>query len=214
MKLLIIDDHALYVEGVKTILNTSLSDVEVITLDRVDEVLSLLQQHKDIDLILLDLRMPNGGGLTVLSLLKQQQLPIPTLVVSASEHFTDVQTVLNKGAMGYLPKTSDANELIFAINTLLSGETYLPPKWRKRMESNSQNIIIDTGDHEISLSPRQYEVLQLIEKGYTSKEISAVLNLSQHTISDHVKSLFIRVGVNSRTELVQVAKQLSLFSFS
>jgi DNA-binding NarL/FixJ family response regulator len=57
-------------------------------------------------------------------------------------------------------------------------------------------------------------VLQLIEKGYTSKEISAMLNLSLHTINDHVKSLFIRVGVNSRTELVQVAKQLSLFSFS
>jgi DNA-binding NarL/FixJ family response regulator len=214
MKLLIIDDHTLYVEGVKSILKNAFPNAELLTLDTVNNAHDTLSNNKDIDLILLDLRMPNGGGLTILSLLKQKQLPIPVLVVSASEHFTDVKNVLENGAFGYLPKTASADELIKAIKTLLEGDTYVPQKWENRLSNNSQKIVIDNGEKEISLSPRQYEVLQLIEKGYTSKEISAVLNLSQHTINDHVKSLFIRVGVNSRTELVQVAKQLSLFSFS
>jgi DNA-binding NarL/FixJ family response regulator len=214
MKLLIIDDHTLYVEGVKSILKNAFPNAELLTLDSVNNALETLSQNKDIDLILLDLRMPNGGGLSILSLLKQKKLPIPALVVSASEHFTDVKTVLENGAFGYLPKTASADEFITAIKTLLEGDTYVPNKWKNRLSNNSQNIVIDIGEKEISLSPRQYEVLQLIEKGYTSKEISAMLNLSLHTINDHVKSLFIRVGVNSRTELVQVAKQLSLFSFS
>jgi DNA-binding NarL/FixJ family response regulator len=121
--------------------------------------------------------------------------------------------MMNKGAAGYLPKTTSPSELIDAINTVLAGDIYLPPKWRARLNGNTSPIIVDDGEREISLPPRLHDVLQLIEKGYATKEIAKLLNLSENTIYGYVKELFNKFSVSSRTELIQMAKQLNLFGF-
>jgi len=213
MKLLIIDDHTLYIEGIRSVLKQYLPSAAVNTVTNLNEIENTLNSSSDIDLILLDLRMPNGGAPRVLTHLREQKTLVPVLIVSASESSTDVQLMMDKGAAGYLPKTTSPTELIDAINTVLAGDIYLPPKWRARLNGNNSPIIVDDGENEISLPPRLHDVLQLIEKGYTTKEIGKFLKLSENTVYGYVKELFNKFSVTSRTELIQTAKQLHLFGF-
>ncbi len=213
MKLLLIDDHALYLEGIRAVLNQRLPSASILTATNISDVKSVIQTHPDIDLILLDLRMPNGGAPQVLDNLHNIQALIPVLIVSASESSTDVQLVLNKGAAGYLPKTTSSEELIRAIHFVLAGNIYLPTKWQTRLNGKTSPITVDDGKKEITLSPRLHDVLQLIEKGYTTREISNFLALSENTVYSYVKDLFHKFEVSSRTELIQSAKQLNLFGF-
>ncbi len=213
MKLLLIDDHILYLEGVRSVLNQHLPSASILTTTNIDDVDSIIQSHPDIDLILLDLRMPNGGAPQVLDNIRNTKTLIPALIISASESSTDVQLMMDKGAAGYLPKTTSPSELIDAINTVLAGDIYLPSKWQARLNGNTSPIIVDDGEREISLPPRLHDVLQLIEKGYTTKEVAKLLNLSENTIYGYVKELFNKFSVSSRTELIQIAKQLNLFGF-
>ncbi len=213
MKILIIDDHTLYLEGIRAVLNQYLPSADIITTTAIIDVKNLITLHQDIDLILLDLRMPNGGAPAIFSELREKKVPIPIIIVSASESSTDVQLVMEKGAAGYLPKTTSPSELINAIETVLAGNIYLPAKWQSRLAGKNPPIVVDDGQKEISLPPRLHDVLQLIEKGYSTKEIGNFLNLSENTIYGYVKDLFSKFNVSSRTELIQTAKQLNLFGF-
>ncbi|MFW5425796.1 MAG: response regulator [Methylophagaceae bacterium] len=213
MKILVIDDHTLYLEGIRAVLNQYLPSADIITTTTISDIKNLISLHHDIDLILLDLRMPNGGAPAVLSDLREEKVLVPIIIVSASESSTDVQLVMDKGAAGYLPKTTSPSELINAIETVLAGDIYLPAKWQTRLSGKNPPIVVDNGIEEIILSARLHDVLQLIEKGYTTKEISKLLKLSENTIYGYVKDLFSKFNVSSRTELIQTAKQLNLFGF-
>jgi len=213
MKLLIIDDHALYIEGVRAVLNRYLPSTDILISTDVNDVKSLISLHPDLDLILLDLRMPNGGAPAVLLEIRKSKTPIPVLIVSASESSTDVQLVMNKGAAGYLPKTTSPSELINAIKAVTAGDIYLPAKWQSRLAGKNPPIVVDDGNKEIILTARLHDVLQLIEKGFSTKEICGFLNLSENTVYGYVKDLFSKFSVSSRTELIQTAKQLNLFGF-
>jgi DNA-binding NarL/FixJ family response regulator len=212
MKFLVIDDHRLYLEGIKAVLAQHLPDVMIMTSNSTD-IKSFITMHPDISLILLDLRMPDGGAPYILSELNEHKIPIPVLIVSASENSTDVQLVIDNGAAGYIPKTSSPSELIHAIRSVLAGELYLPDKWHDRIFGNSSHIFVNEAQQEILLSTRLRDVLQLIEKGYSTKEIGRLLTLSENTVYGYVKDLFAKFQVNSRTELVQAAKSLNVFGF-
>lgn len=213
MKILIIDDHTLYLEGIRAVLNQHLPSADIITSTTISQVSNLISSHPDIDLILLDLRMPNGGAPAVLSELREKKALIPVIIVSASESSTDVQLVMNQGAAGYLPKTTSPDELVNAIEFVLAGNIYLSPKWQSRLAEKNAPVTIDDGQTEIVLPPRLYDVLQLIEKGYSTKEVSNLLKLSENTIYGYVKDLFGKFNVSSRIELIQAAKQLNVFGF-
>ena len=211
MKILLIDDHQLYLEGIRVILSQFFPDSELLLANKVQQAFDCVKSQNDIDIILLDLRMPDGGAPAVFQELQNNNLAIPVLVVSASENSADVKMATNLGALGYLPKSSSPKELKLAIDTILQGQEYLPDGWYDSL-NNSKNITVNDGSEKISISPRLYDVLQLIEKGYTSPEISNVLDLSEHTIKGYIKELFSRFNVHSRTELIQTARQLNFFS--
>lgn len=212
MKVLIIDDHILFLEGLKTLLKQHFSEAHILVSHSVNDANELIKEHHDLDIVLMDLRMPNGGAPQMLSDLKKSQSLVPTLVISASESSPDVQLVMTCGAGGYIPKTSTASELVSAINTVLSGNIFLPEKWHQRLIQQN-NLVVDDGGNEISISARLQDVLMLIEKGYPTKEISKLLSISEHTVYGYVKELFRKFEVNNRTELVQSAKSLNLFGF-
>jgi len=211
MKILIIDDHQLYLEGMNTVLQYLFVESEIFQANTVDEAFSLISLHVDIDLILLDVRMPDGGAPSVQEKLREKNLAIPVLIISASENSADVHMSLKNGALGYLPKSSSSKELKHAIETVLEGNEYLPHNWNKSFVT-SKNITSHNGEEKVSISPRLYDVLQLIEKGLTSREISELLELSEHTVKGYVKDLFSRFSVHNRTELIQTARQLHFFS--
>jgi len=211
MKVLIIDDHYLYLEGVRAILSTLFPGSCSLSAHKIDDAFDLLVLHDDVDIILLDVCMPNGGAPAVLKRLQQHGYAIPVLVVSASENSADVKMAINLGALGYLPKSSTPSELKKAIEHILQGNEYLPDGWHDTL-INSSNITVNDGGEKISISPRLYEVLQLIDKGYTAPEISDLLGLSKHTVKDYIKDLFLRFDVHNRTELIQTAHQLHFFN--
>ncbi len=211
MKFLIIDDHQLYLEGIKSILKKLFPTSTLLSAHKICDALHLLSKHNNIDIILLDIRMPSGGAPIVLNKLCEDNHTIPVLVVSASENSADVQMAIKLGALGYLPKSSPISELKIAIKTIQQGKEYLPKNWHNLLR-NPKNITVTDGEDKISISPRLYEVLQLIEKGYTSPEISQLLDLSGHTIKGYIKDLFSRFNVHNRTELIQTARQLHFFS--
>ena len=211
INILIIDDHTLYLEGIKALLSQCQPSWVVTTSKNIR---NQRQEYEGIDIILLDLRMPHGGASSVLNFLKANQIPIPVLIVSASEHSSDIQQMLSMGALGYIPKTSEIEELSTAIKSILAGDIYLPAHWAEHFSSSPETITLKNGSEYIQLSPRLYEVLQLVDKGYSNKEISTLLGLSIHTVNGYVKNLFQRISVNSRTELIHTAKSLNLFQFN
>jgi len=211
MKMLLIDDHRLYLEGIRAILDQLFPLSHIIATNKVKNALDEIKQHDDIDIILLDLRMPDGGAPAVFNWLQEQNVAIPVLVVSASENSVDVKMATNLGALGYLPKSSSSATLKLAIETILMGKEFLPDGWHDSL-NHSKNITSKDGGETISISPRLYEVLQLIEKGCSTLEISNFLDLSEHTVKGYIKELFSRFEVHSRTELIQSARQLHFFS--
>lgn len=210
IKILIIDDHQLYIEGLKAIFPQLLPNAEILSVNHIE---NLDELNQDLDMILLDLRMPNGGAVAVLDYLKTHRLTIPVLIVSASEHSSDIKLVFEHGAMGYLPKTASSDDLLEAIKTIQNGDKYIPEQWNKFMSTENQSIVFNVNGEHIRLSPRLYETLQLIDKGFSNKEISTILGISSHTVSDYVKVLFQRLDTNSRTELIHTARALNLFKF-
>ncbi|NQY27229.1 MAG: response regulator transcription factor [Piscirickettsiaceae bacterium] len=213
MKILIIDDHQLYLEGMRTILNQLFVGSHIFAAHKISDAFDIISGHDDIDIILLDVRMPHGGAPAVLKKLCENNQAIPVLVVSASENSADVQMALSLGALGYLPKSSTSADLNFAIEMILQGNEYLPENWVDSLK-NTKTITSNDGEEKISLSPRLYEVLQLIEKGCTTPEVSHLLELSEHTVKGYIKELFSRFNVHNRTELIQTARQLHFFSLS
>ena len=211
MKLLLIDDHKLYLEGVRAVLEQLLPECQIFTSDNIQDAIEIIKSEKDIEIILLDLRMPMGGAPAFMNGMKEISLAIPVLIVSASENSADVKMAISLGVSGYLPKSATGTDLLLAIETILQGDEYLPDGWLEFL-MNSKNVSVNDGDIKISLSPRLFDILQLIEKGFTTSEIGHLLELSEHTVKSYVKDLFSRFDVHSRTELVQTARQLHFFS--
>lgn len=211
MTILIIDDHQLYLEGMKAVINKLFPTSSVFSASTISDAFNILDRDADIDIILLDVRMPNGGAPVVLKKLQEKNYAIPVLIISASENSADVKMALNYGALGYLPKSSTSEALKEAIETVLEGNRYLPTSWNMSVTSH-KNIISHEGEEQISIPPRLYEILQLVEKGLTSPEISDLLKLSEHTVKSYIRELFSRFDVHNRTELIQTARQLHFFS--
>jgi len=211
MNILIIDDHQLYLEGMKAVINKLFPVSRVFSASIISDAFDILVDHTDIDIILLDVRMPNGGAQAVLQKLQEQSYAIPVLIISASENSADLKMALSYGALGYLPKSSTSEALKEAVETVLEGNEYLPSSWNSSLNMQ-KNITSYLGEEKISISPRLYDVLQLIEKGLTSPEISNLLNLSEHTVKSYIRELFSRFDVHNRTELIQTARQLHFFS--
>ncbi len=211
INILIIDDHQLYLEGMKAVINKLFPLSSVFSASTISDAFDILEQYTDIDIILLDVRMPNGGAPAVLQTLQEKNHAIPVLIISASENSADLKMALSYGALGYLPKSSTSEALKEAVETVLEGNEYLTSSWHSSLNM-PRNITSYEGEEKISISPRLYEVLQLIEKGLTSPEISSLLKLSEHTVKSYIRELFSRFDVHNRTELIQTARQLHFFS--
>jgi DNA-binding NarL/FixJ family response regulator len=211
MNILIIDDHRLYLEGMKAVINKLFPLSRVFSASTISDAFDILDRQTDIDIILLDVRMPDGGAPAVLKTLQEKSYAIPVLIISASENSADVKMALHYGAIGYLPKSSPSESLKEAVEAVLEGNEYLPESWNRSLKTPN-NITSHEGAEKISISPRLYEVLQLIDKGLTSSEISELLKLTDHTVKSYIRDLFSRFDVHNRTELIQTARQLHFFS--
>lgn len=214
MKLLLIDDHKLFLDGLAQVLSYQIKDVEILTADSIEVALELLTTHVNIDLALVDLAMPKGDGISFIKQVSASEFLVPIAALSASEDIQQIQQAMTAGALGFIPKTHATQDLISAIDYILNGDIYLPEIFKQQVDQqrhirSSQEIATE---HEIT--PRQLEVLTLLSQGLASSKIAQILFISEHTVKSHIKQLYQKLQADNRICCINQAKTLSILPSS
>ncbi len=214
MHILVIDDHPVYLKGVELLLHSDAAAYDVFGVTNASQALDHVDQHQ-VDLILLDLNLPTIDGAGFLEALTKRQRMIPTLAMSADVDGARIQEALNNGALAFVPKSFSAERFLAAISQVAAGRSYVPSEVRYQLERRARkasSALSDATAHGIT--PRQLEVLQLIGKGYSNKDIGKALALTEYTVKSHVRALFMALGTKNRTACVQRAQGLGIIKSS
>jgi DNA-binding NarL/FixJ family response regulator len=207
IKILIIDDHALFADGLSLILKSLGSHIDVSISNGAARVLNNIESLLNNDLILIDLHMPSMDGFGFLSAVRVQKIPIPVGVISGTEKKSDIERAIGLGAQGFIPKDSPSAEMLKAISLLLNGKNYLPQRWLG--EVDFLDYAHQTDNNE-TITERQRHVLELMKDGLQNKQIATVLGISVSAVKGHIENIFKTMGVNNRTACVQVARERGL----
>ncbi len=148
------------------------------------------------DVYVVDLRMPDGDGIEVIQALLKRDRETKVVVLTTYDNEEDVFRALEAGARGYLLKDTTTEELVGALRQVHAGERHLPPAIASRLADRLVRP---------SLTPRELDVLRLVAKGRTNKELAAAMFVSEETIKTHMKSLFQKLGVHDRAQAVSVS---------
>ena len=214
MRILILDDHRLFLEGVRSILSAMPANPEVVTFSSARSALESIDKGDKYHLALVDLYLPGLDGLAFLQSIRQRRLSLPVIIVSASTKQREVEEALELGALGFIPKHYSAHELRKAIEIVLTGRMYLPDDFYDHAPANDyrrcQTENDQTDDLTNQLHGRRLEVLTLIADGHPNKSIAKILNISEPTVKSHIASLFKLFNVSNRTACVRKAMQLEL----
>lgn len=205
--IVIADDHPLFRNALFQSVHMAISGANLLEADSLDSLLTLLKKQEEVDLLLLDLKMPGANGLSGLIQLRSQYPDLPIVVISASEEASVVNQVKQHGAFGFIPKSSDMRSLIKALNQVLDGIPFFPQGLTA--PTASQN---DMSDKLASLTPQQYKVLGMLADGLLNKQIAYELDVSVATIKAHMTAIFRKLGVNNRTQAVIMLQQTEIDS--
>lgn len=220
MKILLVDDHALFRDGMRYVLQQLPEAVEIMEAGNFPDSLRLAMQHPELDLALLDLNMPGSEGPMSIRYFHQHYPHIPVVVVSGEEGRGYMEKVMNYGAMGFISKNSTAAVMLGALNLVLSGGVYIPPEMLRHHGVMAENILPDN-EHEMidrrslrtneyGLTCRQMEVLRHIAAGLSNKEIAEAVHLAEGTVKIHIAAVYQTLRVGNRMEAVRLAEKLGL----
>ncbi|WP_430839569.1 response regulator [Clostridium nigeriense] len=203
-KILVVDDHLIVREGLKLIFETE-ENYEVIgEAENGDEALLLIDKLKP-DIVLMDLSMPKRSGLEAIKTLKQQNNPVPIIILTTFNDNNLIREGLFLGAKGYLLKDSTREELIRTIEAAIRGEMLLQPEITRSIFSDNREQKQINSSLNTSITERELFVLQAIARGCTSKEIAIDMGISERTVKAHLTNIYTKLKVDSRSEAVAVA---------
>ena len=209
MKALLVDDHAIFREGLTLLIAQHFQDVQLLQAQRLAQALALARQHDDLDVVLLDLTLPDSQGLGALTKVHEATHRARVIVLSADDSASSVRGAIEQGAAGFIPKTAQGATLREALGTALAGGVYLPPSLL-----GIEPLAVTTANAReaaaVDLSPRQIDVLRLLIQGATNKHICRELALAESTVKTHLAEIFRRLEVNNRTQAVIAAARLNL----
>lgn len=211
MKILLADDHALFRDGMRYVLQQLSESLEILEADNFLDALRMAKQHPDLDMALLDLCMPGSDGPKSVGYFHQCYPNTPVVVVSGDDACSNMEKVMNYGAMGFVCKSSSAQTMLGALNLVLTGGVYVPPEilHHHTMESAAVDKR-SSHTNSYGLTPRQMEVLQHLCAGMSNKEIASHIHLAEGTVKIHVAAVYQTLKVNSRLEAVRAAEYLGL----
>jgi DNA-binding NarL/FixJ family response regulator len=201
MRVLVVDDHPLFSAGLTMLLRELAPSVTVDHAHSVESALDAAARHA-LNLVLLDLALPGRSGLEALDQWRRHQEDLPVVVISSTEDPEVVRTAIDRGAMGFIPKSSPPAVTLAALRVVLAGGIYLPPNCFIGMPG--------TQESKSELTPRQAEVLRLILEGKSIKAMSKVLGTSENTTKTHVGAVLRWLGVTTRTQAVVAAHHRGL----
>jgi DNA-binding NarL/FixJ family response regulator len=216
MKILIIDNHTLFRDGLRYLLQQSPRGFdEIIETGSFAEGLQLTAQNPDLDLVLLEIKSPGCNGSISVEYFYRQHPHIPLVVVSSEEYGRVINDALSKGASGFVCKSSTSAILLGALMHVIAGGIYIPQQvlpqtgitYMHRDGCVDERYANSTASR---LTPRQLQVLNYLAEGLSNKEIARATSLAEGTVKVHVASVFQALRVNNRTQARQVAEELGL----
>lgn len=211
MLFLIVDDHAVLRKGLSALLGQAKPDSVVLEASEGAQGLELARLHPNLDVVFLDLKMPGLGGVPAIEAFGAQHPDLPLIVLSSSEDPHDVRRAISAGALGYIPKSANANTLVAALEMVLQGQIYLPPLLLNEQQVAASAVEMAPARRASGLlTERQIEVLALIARGLSNKEIARALGLSEKTVKVHVGGLFKALDVANRMQATNEARKLGI----
>lgn len=197
-KIMIADNHSMFREGLKSILESD-GSLEVIAEAKDGEDCLEVLKNENPELLLLDIKMPKQTGFQVLDSMKKNGNTTPVLILTASNEIEYLMHALDIGVDGYLLKDCDSKELKKAIFTILDGKTYIQPSLIPMLNQKTKSREEDSIKIE-SLTERETEVLKLVSNGMYNKEIAEKLQISERTVKNHLFNIFKKIDVTDRTQ--------------
>ncbi len=213
VRVLLVDDQTLVRQGIRSLLELT-QEVEVAAEGADgDEALRLLDEH-EVDVLLLDLRMPGRDGIATLQAMRERGIRVPVLVLTT---FDDEELVLRAmlgGARGYLLKDVTLDQLVGGVRSVASGGTLLQPALTERLlrAMVERPECIAGIERPEPLTPRELDVLRLAAAGWSNREIAHGLRLAEGTVKNHMSSVLLKLGVRDRTRAVLRALELGLLA--
>lgn len=206
MKILLVDDHALFREGLSYVLQQLSDVVEIVEAGTFQDGLTRAAAETGLDLALLDLHMPGSEGPKSVGYFHQCFPAIPVVVISGEEASANIEKVINYGAAGFICKSASSQVMLGALRLVLSGGVYVPPEI---LRHHPVEVADKRNMH--GLTPRQLDVLEHLCGGMSNKTIAAAMNLAEGTVKIHVAAIYHTLNVSSRLEAVRAAEHLGLF---
>lgn len=196
MKILIVDDHPLFRAGFHAVLEQSDLDAGVLSVSSVPEALQTLQTDGDIGLVLLDIHLKGEDGFNALKVIGERFPTTACIMISGDDQQAVAARAVAAGASGFIPKSFTADEMISAIRKVLAGEVFVP-----------EAANLTAAEQPNGLTLRQLEVISMLGRGFSNKEIARALDVAERTVKAHVSAVFEALNVRNRTQAVLVAQK-------
>jgi DNA-binding NarL/FixJ family response regulator len=213
MKILVADDHALIREALRHVLKDLDGNVTVLEAGDGDSACRQVNEHVDLDLLLLDLNLPGADGFATLAELRREHAALPIVILSAQEDATTMRAALDRGAMGFIPKSANNAVMLSALRLVLSGGRYVPPELLNAVPGSALpdvNSSAPKSPAELGLTARQLDVLALMAQGKSNKQICRDLGLAEATVKIHVTAILRTLKVASRAQAIVAVNRLGL----
>lgn len=210
-KLLLVDDHQMFLDGLSEILSQEPS-ISIVGTAKNGKVALELLQELDVDIIISDLSMPEMDGEELMSITKKEYPKVKTILLTMHDGGDKITSLIKGGADSYLYKNASKNELLEAIEIVSSGEQYFSPKIQKALLDNivPGREATKTEDIKEGLTEREIQILVMISEEYTQKEIADKLFISPNTVIYHKRKLMLVLDVKSVAGLVRKAVEMKL----
>jgi len=202
MQILLADDHVLVRDALKSYIERLAEDATVHAVSSFPEAYAVAQREAGLDLIILDLRMPGMNGLDGLMRMRALRPNTPVVIMSGLARQQDISDALEAGAAGFFPKTLNGPALVSAVRLVLAGERFVPST--DHAAANTREAPLGN-ESTSSLTVREREVLELLTKGLSNKEIARQLDLQEVTIKLHVRGICRKLGAKNRTQAALLA---------
>lgn len=204
MKILIVDDHPLFRAGFHAVLQQSSLDAGVLSVSSVPEALQILEQDPDVGLVLLDIHLRGDDGFSALKVIGSRFPTTACIMISGDEQEGIAARAISAGASGFIPKSFTAEDMIDAIRKVLAGEIF----------TTATVAAVQPTVMSSSLTLRQLEVISMLGRGFSNKEIARELDVAERTVKAHVSAVFEALNVKNRTQAVLAAQSKGYLSAS
>ena len=205
-RIVLADDHPLFRDALRLTLRDALEDARFDEAGTLNEVIALLSGPDDVDLLLLDLKMPGVQGFSGLVLVRAQFPLVPVVIVSGSDDSSVIARAMSLGASGFIPKSTPVDQMQQAVSVVLEGGEWIPADVDLNASADSEAD--DISRRMATLTPQQMRVLMMLREGLLNKQIAYELTVSEATIKAHVSAILQKLNVDSRTQAVIAAARI------